>query len=240
MATIPNNSAESTAMFVHGRPAVPPLQSGDCLSRIEFERRWELCPSIHSAELINGVVYVNAAYSVDHSGPHAQICHWLSTFSYSTPHTAVYLEPSVRLDDVSMPQPDVALCLDQQQGGRSHVSKDRYLEGPPELIVEVANSSVSYDLHQKLDVYRRHGVQEYIVWRVYDGVIDWLRLVDGQYVSLAPGDDGILRSSLFHGLWLDPAALLRGDQARVLTVLNAGLASDEHRTQTAAWGGAVS
>jgi len=42
--------------------------------------------------------------------------------------------------------------------------------GTPELLVEVAASSASYDLHDKLTSLPAHGVQEYIVWRVYDRV----------------------------------------------------------------------
>ena len=38
--------------------------------------------------------------------------------------------------------------------------------------MEISGSTVSYDLYDKLTVYRRHGVQEYIVWRVYDQAIN--------------------------------------------------------------------
>ena len=41
-------------------------------------------------------------------------------------------------------------------------------QGAPDLIVEIAASSASYDLHGKKDVDERHGVQEYIVWRTLD------------------------------------------------------------------------
>ncbi len=235
MATIPSQTHSLAFDLPRASHPVPRLEFGDFLSRVEFERRWEQSPSIKRAELIEGVVYMNAAYSVNHADPHARIANWLSTYAYTTPGTSIYLEPSVRLSDTNMPQPDAALCLDVRLGGQTRISDDHYLVGPPELIVEVANSSVSYDLHQKLEVYRRHGVQEYVVWRVFDQAVDWFRLIDGQYVPLTPGDSGILRSSLFAGLWLDAAALLRGDQARVLAVLNEGLASAEHQTQVAAW-----
>ena len=38
--------------------AVPPLESGNHLSREEFERRYEAMSRIKKAELIDGVVYV--------------------------------------------------------------------------------------------------------------------------------------------------------------------------------------
>ena len=87
---------------------------------------------------------------------------------------------------------------------------------------------MSRDLHAKLNLYLRHGVREYIVRRVLDSAVDWFRLEDGEYRRLALGEDGIFCSREFPGLWLDPAALLRGDMAAVLGVLNQGLSSPEH------------
>ena len=116
----------------------------------------------------------------------------------SAPTTA-----SVRFGPDSMPQPDILLMIDPGRGGRAAISEDDYVEGAPELVVEVASSSVSYDLHAKRDVYRRHGVPEYLVWRVLDRAIDWSVLRDDRYESIAPDDRGRLRSTTFPGLWLD-------------------------------------
>jgi Uma2 family endonuclease len=95
-------------------------------------------------------------------------------------------------------------------------------------VAEVASSSVSYDLTDKLKVYRRNGVCEYIVWRVLDRQIDWFVLREGEYVRLSLGDGGLYRSEVFPGLWLDPAALVGGDTTTVLATLQRGLASPEH------------
>jgi hypothetical protein len=61
------------------------------------------------------------------------------------------------------PQPDAFLFILPSFGGRARIDEDGYVVSGPELIGEVAASSVSYDLHDKLDVHRRHQVQEYIV-----------------------------------------------------------------------------
>jgi Uma2 family endonuclease len=37
---------------------------------------------------------------------------------------------------------------------------DGYIEGAPELIAEIAAGSASYDLHDKLNAYRRNKVRE--------------------------------------------------------------------------------
>ncbi len=113
-------------------------------------------------------------------------------------------------------------------GGQSRVV-DRYLEGAPELIAEVSASSASYDLHDKLNAYRRNGVREYVVWRVWDQAIDWFVLRGGSFDHLVPTSEKICQSEVFPGLWLDTAAVLRDDAARVLAVLQQGLASDKHR-----------
>lgn len=108
------------------------------------------------------------------------------------------------------------------------MDEEGFLDGAPELVAEVASSSVAYDLHQKLHTYRRYGVREYTVWRTQDHAIDWFILRDGQYDRLPLDKAGIDKSAIFPGLWLDPAAMLRGDLATVLKVLGEGVASQEH------------
>jgi Uma2 family endonuclease len=125
-----------------------------------------------------------------------------------------------------------------ERGGRARISDDDYVEGAPELVAEIAASSVSYDLGKKLHAYRRNGVREYLVWRVQDREIDWLVLRDGCYDPLAAGDDGILRSTVFPGLWLDRTALLRGDLAAVLAVVQQGLSAADHAAFVAGLRGA--
>jgi Uma2 family endonuclease len=136
---------------------------------------------------------------------------------------------TLRLDPDNEPQPDAMLWIDEAAGGRSRVSDDDYLEGPPELIVEVAASSASYDLHDKLHVYRRNGVQEYVVWRVYDRQVDWFRLENERYVTVPPDTAGIIHSRALPGLRLAVTALIGGDLAAVLAELHQGLASAEHQ-----------
>ena len=103
-----------------------------------------------------------------------------------------------------------------------------YLIAAPDLVAEVAASSASYDLRAKLEVYRRHEVREYVVWRVFDVEIDWFILRGGKFEPLPPGPDGIFRSEVFPGLWLDAAALIRGDVAAVLRAAQQGIATPEH------------
>lgn len=231
------NGVERMTVNIAQRPArapqpsdlLPLLENGDRLTREEFERRYDAMPDLKKAELIEGVVYTIPRVRTDHHGqPHADVVGWLGRYRARTPGVHASDNGSVRLDTDNMPQPDAQLFLDTSVGGQASVGDDGYVEGAPELIVEVAASSASYDLHDKLNAYRRNGVQEYVVWRVRDGAVDWFRLREGRYERLEPGEDGVYRSEVFPGLWLDPNALLAGDPARVHQVLNEGLDSPEH------------
>ena len=153
---------------------------------------------------------------------------WLGVYSAVVPGTEVSNNVSLRIDQDNELQPDVLLRIVEAAGGSSHVSDDDYLEGAPELVAEIAASSASYDYHVKRHVYRRNGVREYLIWRVDDNAIDWFALENGEYMALPTDEAGIIRSRAFPGLWLAAEALLAGDLAAVLAVLQAGLASPEH------------
>jgi Uma2 family endonuclease len=230
-------SDETHERSLQNRPAsvlaapvdLPPLENGDHLTRYEFERRYEARADIKKAELIERVVYMPSPVRArSHGGPHGQIIVWLGVYSAATPGVEFYDNVTVRLDLDNEPQPDALLRLEPEAGGNSRVSAEDYIEGAPDLIVEIAASSASYDLHDKLRVYRRNGVQEYVVWRVYDKQVDWFQLVQGEYVPLAPDGSGVLHSQIFPGLRLAVSALLTGDLATVLAELQKGIGTAEH------------
>jgi Uma2 family endonuclease len=208
---------------------LPPLEPGDRLTRAEFERRYEAMPHLKKAELVEGVVYIpSPVRHRGHGRPNLQLAGWVCAYEAATPGVEGADNGTARLDLDNEPQPDVLLLIDPARGGQARISADDYVEDAPELVAEVSVSSASYDLHTKLDVYRRNGVREYLVWRVLDGEIDWFVLRGQRYDRLAAGADGILRSEVFPGLWLDTEALLRGDLAQVLAVVQQGTVTPEH------------
>lgn len=207
----------------------PPLHSGDRLSRAEFARRYAAHPEIKRAELIAGVVYVASPVRfTQHGKPHSDIVTWPGLYRAATPGVTGADNTTVLLDFETEVQPDALLRLEPEQGGRSRVTADDYIDGPPELLVEVAASSAAYDLHDKRQVYARNGVQEYLVLQIYEQRVDWFILREGVYTSLAPDADGILRSAIFPGLWFDPAAFWWDDLAALLGVVQRGIATPEH------------
>ncbi|MCC5604723.1 Uma2 family endonuclease [Nostoc favosum] len=208
--------------------SVLPLENGDRLSRCEFERRYQAMPHLRKAELVEGVVYIMASplRIKSHGEPHADLIGWLWNYKTATPGVVMGIEPTVRLDPNNEPQPDAVLFI---PGRQALISEDDYIQGAPELVIEVAASSAGIDLHDKKRTYRRNGVQEYIVWRTLDNQLDWFRLQADEYILLPSDEQGIIRSQVFPGLWLSVLALLSGERATVLSVLQAGLAATEHQ-----------
>ncbi len=120
---------------------IPPLENGDRLSRDEFERRYLQMSGVKKAELVEGVVYMGSPVRLHHHGyPHALILGWLAAYHAATPDTQIADNTTVRLDLNNEPQPDALL---RWEPGSSRVSEDDYIEGPPELIVEIAASGQS-------------------------------------------------------------------------------------------------
>ena len=199
------------------------LEAGDNLTREEFHRRYLARPDIKKAELINGVVYVPSPVRFDrHSQQHFLVVGWLAMYVALTPdvqpggdNATLFLEGGHEV------QPDAFLW--RPEAGGAYLNEDGYLVGAPQLVVEVAASSASYDLHQKKEAYRRNGVREYVVWRVLDKAIDWFRLQDGQYVLIEPDADSLVESEQFPSLRLHVPSMLSGDLAAVLARLQGAI-----------------
>ena len=219
--------AAATTQVVEAQ-RTPRLESGDHLTRAEFERRYTAMPGVKKAELIEGMVIMTSPVSNTHSKANSVIVWWLVGYAAATPGAEVGENATVRLDLDNEVQPDAHLRLVESASGASRISADGYIEGSPELIVEIAISSASYDYHVKRRVYRRNGVREYLIWRVEDDAIDWFALEDGEYVALPADDAGVIRSRVFPGLWLATRELLAGNLAAVLTTLQQGLQSEAH------------
>jgi Uma2 family endonuclease len=204
----------------------PPLVEGQRLSREEFLRRWEAVPQLKRAELIKGVVHMPSPTSMKHGYCDFDIGTWLGVYAAHTPGTkGSHASTTLMLEDA--PQPDAQLRIVSKAGGRTKRS-GRYLKGGAELIAEVSLSSADYDLGDKFELYDEAGVQEYVVAVVEEKEIRWFHRQKGKLQSKPQPPDGVWRSTVFPGLWLNGRAFLAGDMAAVLATLNQGLQSPEH------------
>ena len=208
-------------------PTLPPLVPGERLDRATFHARYEAMPPRTRAELINGVVYMTSPLGIDHGGTGPLVAYWLTSYRIKTPGVAVYENTTVILDDYAEFQPDYTARILPEFGG-STVDDDGYLRGAPELVVEVARSSRAFDLGAKKREYERVGVREYLVIALEPNGIHWDELVDGSYRVIEPEADGVHRSRVFPGLWLDADAFFRDDVERLPAILQRGLGTAEH------------
>lgn len=205
--------------MVASRAGLPMLVSGQRLTQQEFHRRYEARPDLRRAELIEGVVAVpSPTRFVEHDEPTASMIFWTAAYTALYPGLRSGGSATLYLDDRNEVQPD-AFIFRLEPVGPVQITADGYLLGAPQLVIEVGASTVTTDLGAKKEAYRRNNVQEYIVWRVLDGAIDWFRLVDGTYLPVQPDQHGVIESREFPGLRLNVPAMLAGDRATVLAEL---------------------
>jgi Uma2 family endonuclease len=209
--------------IVEDPPHAEPLITGIKLSPEEFLRRWESLPELKKAELIEGIVFVPSPVGRRHGYFDIKLHAWLHQYSAHTPGTEASANTTCRLQE-SVPQPDgyLRIVTGEEEAG------NRFLLVAPELVVEICETSTDYDYGPKLDLYRRAGVKEYITVDTMHGWLVWRILVDGDYKHLAAGDDGVLRSPAFPGLWLNPEHVWLADSIPMIELLQQGIASSEH------------
>ena len=101
------------------RLRVPVLESGDRLTRCEFERRYAACPEIKKAELVEGVVHMPSPVRASaHGGPHAALQGLLVMYAAHTPCVSVLDNTTVRLDLDNEVQPDAVVLVARKPEAR--------------------------------------------------------------------------------------------------------------------------
>lgn len=209
----------------HPEKRVRSLFNGDRMQQPEFHRRYEACPEDEKWELVGGVVYIASPLKLKHSDYDGEIGYLMEAYRRATPGTHVTHNASAILGEESEPQPDLAMRVLPEYGGQSRTTDDDYLQGAPELVVEIAHSRRALAMHAKRADYQRHGVIEYLVLLVQEREVRWFYFPDDE---VRPNREGISRSRVFPGFWIDIEALLRRDSRRLLEVLDQGLASRPH------------
>lgn len=205
----------------------PPLVAGQRLHRREFHARYEAMPPGIKAELVGGVVFMSSPVGRRHGQATANTIFWLGLFRARTPGLEVLDNASTALDDTGEPQPDALLRVAPEFGGQTS-NEGNLIAGAPELVVEVADTSLAVDLGAKLADYERVGVREYVVVGLNPEDIYWFVRRGDRLERITTDPDGLYRSGAFPGLWLDPAALLADDVPALVAAVERGLATPEH------------
>jgi Uma2 family endonuclease len=216
----------STAERIRPR-AFPPLENGQHLDQATFHERYEAMPVGTWAELVGGVVHMPSPVGLDHGEFDDDLAFWYGYYKRSTKGLRSGKNATVILGEFGEVQPDGHLRIPEEFGGQTRI-EGSYIAGAPELVVEIAESSRDYDLGAKKADYERAGVLEYLVVELERERIHWFIRRGKRFAALRPDREGIYRSKVFPGLWLDPAALFARDLDRLIQVLEQGLASPEH------------
>lgn len=217
------NLPENRQAFRHGSQF---LRNGDHMSQSEFHEIYEKMPIEYMAELIDKTVYVSVPLGRPHGKKHVHVSTLFGLYEASTPGVEAYDSVSVILSNSDEVQPDLMLRILPRHGGRTSDGYDGYVYGAPELVLEVAHSSRSIDLHAKRTRYMEAGVIEYIVICLKPASVHWFLLAQGEI--LKPDEDGVLKSNVFPGLWMSAELLLKGGIKNSVSLLNQGLQSSQH------------
>lgn len=222
------------ALDVRRIPTGLPFDNGDEMDQPTFHALYETVPDGFRAELIEGTVCFKMPAQHNHGRPQAKMATWISNYSAETPETDASVAPTLKLGFTSEPEPDACLFLSPEVGGNCDVDETDYLVGPPELVVEIANTTKATDLGRKKRDYERAGVKEYVVILPSDKDVVWFHRRRDRFVDLALSTDGIFRSICFPGLWLKPEDVFSKSTSAILRTLRLGLASPEHAAFVAA------
>jgi hypothetical protein len=206
---------------------VSPLVPGQQLDQPTFHERYEAMPEGTWAELVGGRVYMPSPVRSEHSEPDDNMSYWCVQYKRATPGVRSGKNSTIILGPFGEVQPDGHLRIPEALGGQTRIERG-YIVGAPELLIEIARSSRSYDLNDKEADYAQAGVREYIVVELDPDRLHWFILRNGQFEELPIAADGIYRSEVFPGLWLDADALFAEDLDRLTAVLEQGTATPEH------------
>jgi hypothetical protein len=220
MSTVAKRLSEDAAL------AEPLLENGERLSQKEFHRRYKAYPEDKKFELIGGMVFMSSALRRRHARYDEELSFAFGLYRRGTPGVELLPNATTILGEASEPQPDLTLRILAEYGGRSRENEDDYIQGPPELLAEIAYSTRSIDLTLKRLDYQRARVTEYLVLCVEDQRLHWFHFKSGRRIY--PDAEGIFRSRVLPGLWIDSAALLVCNSARVVEAVQQGLASPQH------------
>lgn len=160
-------------------------------------------------EIIEGVLYVANAPSMDHQSTVAEILFQLKLFVRDKQLGQVFTAPlEVHLSETTRPvQPDILFIRAEQQPPPGR----QFFEGVPELVVEVISpSSIRLDRLIKFDLYERVGVAEYWLVDPKARLVEVYTLSNGEYALLGQytGDDQI-ESRILSGLQIGASLLFQ-------------------------------
>jgi len=184
---------------------------------VTFERYYEIVDEKIRADLLDGkIIRDSPAIPRD-----AFVATWLTNligtynqkFDLGIVLTATV---TVRLTAYNAPEPDIVFVRKSRQA----IVNDRYVDGPPDLCVEViSKSSRKYDRGRKFVLYAEHGVKEYWIIDPFKSAVEFYENRGREFVTIPPDEQGRVHSKVLPGLWLKPEWLIADPLPSFLEVL---------------------
>jgi len=215
---------EST--FRQANPVAGWLENGDRRSQADFRHLRLSCHDGEDFELIWGEVFRTTPCVARDPDVLPLLAGVFRPYRDATRGIALERHPTTILGVDTEVRPVLLLLYSSAAGGSSRYDEEGNVTGPPEMVVEVANSTRSLEMHAKLWAYRESGVREYLVLCVEEREIHWSHFPSKR--ELKPDKAGVWKSRVFPGLWVDGPALFDEDAAKLVETVRLGLASPQH------------
>ena len=161
-------------------------------------------------ELDDGVLYIMSSGTRDHQFLIFQFSRRFDDYldSFEQPVAHLYHEMTTILSRELQraPEPDIVIIRE----GRPGVLDGRWVEGAPDIVVEILSTDRNRDLVRKRQIYAEAGVLEYWPIDPRNDTVTQLELQDDEYVERAVlGADDTLTTPLLPGLSIPLAEIFR-------------------------------
>ena len=161
-------------------------------------------------ELDHGVLYIMGTANKDHQFIVRRLCRHMEDYTdaFSDPPVEIHHEITTVLSrelQVAL-EPDVVII----RANRSDIGGVVYVEGVPDIVVEIMSNDRSRDLVRKRQIYAGYGVLEYWIFDLVADTVAQLELSGNQYMERASlGADDTLTTPLLPGLEVPLADIFR-------------------------------
>lgn len=199
---------EVEALTPSGPSLKPPIK------RVTFDEYLDWLTEETKADLIDGVIYMQSPPADIHERIFVFLIGILNAFVVRKRLGIVRgSRTTLKFSEANGTQPDIVFM--------SNTSRNRvhpyYLEGAPEVIVEILSPSTrKLDRGKKMTLYAKYGALEY--WQIDpDGqVTEFFQNHNGAWLPMPVGDDEIFRSEAIPGFWLNTQWLFAEEMPDIL------------------------
>ena len=164
-------------------------------------------------ELINGELYQMPSATADHQFLMDFLVRMINNLVTTLQPAAglAFSNTGLALSDLYVPTPDIIYLRSENL----RLINNGYVEGVPDLVVEILSSDRNRDLVMKREVYARFGIPEYWTLDPVNDVLTVLELSGHEYVGRTLGRADTLTTTIIPEFAL-PLDQLFGDPIRAL------------------------